>query len=75
MQRLTQPSGDRSQLILFYQRSQQLIVLTHQLAAAFRADNPPLVSSIETQGNTLDDDLTHAADGYGLTACGSGSGP
>ncbi len=75
MQRLTQPSGDRSQLILFYQRSQQLIVLTHKLAAAFRANDPPLVSSIETQGDALDNDLTHAADGYGLTACGSGSGP
>jgi hypothetical protein len=74
MQRLNQPTGDRTQLVRFYQRSQQLIVLSHTLADAFRADDPPRVSSIETQANTLDDDLTHAADAYGLTACGSGSG-
>jgi hypothetical protein len=73
MQRLTQPSGDRSDLIRFYQRSQQLLVLTRQLADAFRASNLKTVTSIETEANALDDDLTKAADAYGLSACGSGS--
>jgi hypothetical protein len=75
MKRLDQPGGDRTKLILFYERSQQLVVLTHQLADAFRAGDQSKVTSIETKANALDDDLTHAADSYGLTACGSGSGP
>ena len=74
MRKLEQPSGDTTQLALFYQRSQKLIVLTHQLADALRADKPALVTSIETEANNLDNDLTHAADNSGLTACGSGSG-
>jgi len=73
MRRLTQPGGDRADLIRFYQRSQQLLVLTHQLADAFRANDQSGVTSIETKANSLDDDLTKAADAYGLTACGSGS--
>jgi hypothetical protein len=74
MRKLDQPTGDRANLMLFYQRSQQLVVATHQLADAFRARDQAKITSIETKANTLDDQLTHAADDYGLTACGSGSG-
>jgi hypothetical protein len=73
MQHLAQPGGDRTDLIRFYQRSQQLLVLTHQLADAFRANNLSAVTSVETKANDLDDDLAKAADAYGLSACGTGS--
>jgi len=73
MQHLDQPSGDRRDLVRFYQLSQQLLVLTRQLADAFRADDAKTASSIEAAGSGLDDDLTKAADAYGLGACGSGS--
>ena len=72
MRALDQPGGDRTQLILFYQRSQQLITLTHHLAAAFRRDDSAAITAVETQALSLDDDLTKAADAYGLSACGSG---
>ena len=73
MQHLEQPSGDRSDLVRFYQRTQQLVVLTRELADAFRADDMKKATDVETRANALDDDLTKAADAYGLTACGSGS--
>jgi hypothetical protein len=72
MRNLDQPGGDRTQLILFYQRSQQLITLTHQLAAAFRRNDANAITAVETKALSLDDDLTKAADAYGLSACGSG---
>jgi hypothetical protein len=74
MKALDQPGGDDAQLATFYQRSAQLIALTHQLADGFRADDSTRVTAIETKANTYDDQLTKAADAYGLRACGSGSG-
>jgi hypothetical protein len=69
IQRLPQPPGDRTQLVIFYRQMARVVTYIHQLAAALRTNDANTISSLESGSAAVVKAVNAAANAYGLTSC------
>ena len=71
LRKLAIPTGDEATVKPIYDKVDQLLATTSDLAAAYRAGNVPKAKDLQTQALALQKAANDAATAYGMTSCGA----